>query len=603
MKQIQSVFNYINLYIKSFRFVCRSSGKLTAALLLLVPVQALLPTVTLYLTDRIISQIQSGDPDLLALLLAVWGTAFIAGNLASPMVTFVQGQLTDQLTYRLNLSIMEQSERLQTIDHYEDSKFRDQISLLSSESSWRPVNLLVFGTSLMMNAISLVSMFMLLCSFQPVIAVLLFAALIPQGVLSYKIQQQAFETLVSNSEDSRKLAYYSETLLSAAHIKEVRLYRLYGFFQNKYRSAYRRIHASVQKGRVRQCVFASAFLILTGVVSVLGFCHIAYAVRGHRLDVGTILVYTSAIVYTIQGISRFVEDSSLLYDTLLYMSNLFSYLAIENAAGFDGTREWTDFGEMKVENLSFRYPQCEKQVLDEVSFSVKKGEKIAIVGENGAGKSTLVKLILRLYRQNSGTVKFDGVCFEDFEIESYRRQFGAVFQDFSRFDLTVRENVILSEECTQKTDEDVLAALRQSGFADGSVNDMVNDIPCGQMLGKQFGDSRELSGGQWQKLALARAFYRDADILILDEPTAALDPETEFLVFNRFMELAKDKTVLFVTHRMASVRDADKVLFLKDGRVLGFDAHEVLLRTNGHYREICQMQASMYQDLEKECMA
>lgn len=338
---------------------------------------------------------------------------------------------------------MEQSERLQTIDHYEDSKFRDQISLLSSESSWRPVNLLVFGTSLMMNAISLVSMFMLLCSFQPVIAVLLFAALIPQGVLSYKIQQQAFETLVSNSEDSRKLAYYSETLLSAAHIKEVRLYKLYGFFQNKYRSAYRRIHASVQKGRVRQCVFASAFLILTGVVSVLGFCHIAYAVRGHRLDVGTILVYTSAIVYTIQGISRFVEDSSLLYDTLLYMSNLFSYLAIENAAGFDGTREWTDFGEMKVEHLSFRYPQCEKQVLDEVSFSVKKGEKIAIVGENGAGKSTLV------------------------------------------------------------------------------------------------------------------------------------------------------------THRMASVRDADKVLFLRDGRVLGFDAHEVLLRTNGHYREICQMQASMYQDLEK----
>lgn len=178
-----------------------------------------------------------------------------------------------------------------------------------------------------------------------------------------------------------------------------------------------------------------------------------------------------------------------------------------------------------------------------------------------------------------------------------------MFQDFSRFDLTVRENVTLSEECTQKTDEDVLAALRQSGFADGSVNDMANDmtnvITCGQMLGKRFGDSRELSGGQWQKLALARAFYRDADILILDEPTASLDPETEFLVFCRFMELAKDKTVLFVTHRMASVRDADKVLFVRDGRVLGFDAHEVLLRTNGHYREICQMQASMYQDLEK----
>lgn len=594
MKKFQSVLHYLKLYIKSFQFVCGSSGKLTAALLLLIPVQALLPTVTLYLTNRIISQVQSGHPNRLSLLLAVWGIAFVAGNLASPMVTFVQGQLTDRLTYRLNFSIMEQSEKLQTIDHYEDSGFRDQLSLLSSESSWRPVNLLVFGSSLMMNVVSLVSMFVLLCSFQPVIAVLLFTALIPQGVLSYKIQQQAFETLVSNSEDSRKLAYYSGTLLSAEHIKEVRLYHLYGFFQDKYRSAYRRIHASVQKGRIRQWIFASVFLILTGAVSVLGFCQITYAVCGHRLDIGTILVYTSAIVYTIQGISRFVEDSSLLYDTLLYMSDLFAYLAIENTAGFDGTKEWTDFGEMKVENLSFRYPQGEKQVLDKVSFSVKKGEKIAIVGENGAGKSTLVKLILRLYRQSGGTVKFDGVCFEEFDIESYRKQFCAVFQDFSRFDLTVRENVTLSEVCTQKTDEDVLAALRQSGFAEGAGG----EISCGQMLGKRFGDSRELSGGQWQKLALARAFYMDADILILDEPTAALDPRTEFLVFGKFMELSKDKTVLFVTHRMASVVNADKVLFLGAGRVLGFDTHEALLGTNERYREICRMQASMYQDIQ-----
>lgn len=592
MKKIQSVFNYINLYIRSFRFVCQSSGKLTLALLLLIPVQALLPTVTLYLTNKIISQVQTGDLGQLTLLLAVWGLSFIAGNLASPMVTFVQGQLTDQLTYRLNFSIMEQSEKLQTIDCYEDSAFRDQVSLLSSESSWRPVNLLVFGTSLMMNAISLASMFILLCSFQPVIAVLLFVALVPQGVLSYKIQQQAFETLVSNSEDSRKLAYYSETLLSAEHIKEVRLYSLYGFFQNKYKSTYQRIHARVQKGRIRQWVFASVFLILTGVISVLGFCHITYAVCGRRLELGTILVYTSAIVYTIQGISRLVEDSSLLYDTLLYMSRLFSYLAMENTAGFDGTRDWTDFGEMAVEKLSFRYPQGDKQVLDQISFTVKKGEKIAIVGENGAGKSTLVKLILRLYRQGGGTVKFDGVSFEEFNIEAYRKQFGAVFQDFSRFDLTVRENVTLSKERTQESDRRVLEALRQSGFSDGLAG-----LSCDQMLGKRFEDSRELSGGQWQKLALSRAFYMDADILILDEPTAALDPKTEFLVFDKFMELSRNKTVLFVTHRMASVRNADKVLLLKDGRVIGFDTHETLLRTCDSYRETCQMQASMYQDL------
>lgn len=592
MKHIKSICSYITLYIKSFRFVWKTSEKLMSALLLLIPVQALLPTVTLYLTNRIVSQVQAGHSGQLAFLLAVWGIAFIAGNLASPMVTFVQGQLTDRLTYQLNVSIMKQSEQIQTIDCYEDSEFYDKIRLLSAESGWRPVNLLVFGTSLMMNAISLVSMFVLLCSFHAVIAIVLFIILIPQGILSYRIQQQAFETLVSNSEDSRKLSYYSETLLSAEHIKEVRLYGLYGFFQNKYSSTYLRIHSKVQKGRVRQCVFASVFLMITGAVSVLGFCHITYAVSCQRLDIGTILIYTSAIVYTIQGISRFVEDSSMLYDTLLYMSNLFSYLAIETTAGFDGTKEWTDFSRIRIDNLSFRYPQGEKKVLDHVSFAVKKGEKIAIVGENGAGKSTLVKLILRLYHPDSGTVTFDGVRFEEFDIDQYREQFCAVIQDFSRFDLTLRENVILAEANTQKADAAVMEALSQSGFTDETTADLSLD----QMLGKQFDGARELSGGQWQKLALSRAFYMDADILILDEPTAALDPRMEYLVFNKFMELSQNKTVLFVTHRLASVRNADKVLLLKNGKVLGFDTHEALVQTNDYYRELYQMQAAMYQN-------
>lgn len=223
---------------------------------------------------------------------------------------------------------------------------------------------------------------------------------------------------------------------------------------------------------------------------------------------------------------------------------------------------------------------------------MKKGEKIAIVGENGAGKSTLVKLILRLYHQNSGTVRFDGVHFEEFDIDSYRKQFCAVFQDFSKFDLTLRENVTLAEERTQKTDAAVVEALRRGGFTDETTSGLSLD----QMLGKRFDDARELSGGQWQKLALSRAFYRDSDIFILDEPTAALDPRIEFMIFNKFMELSENKTVLFVTHRLASVRNADKVLLLKNGKVLGFDTHEALMQANDYYRELYQMQAAMYQD-------
>ncbi|MDE6985092.1 MAG: hypothetical protein K2O99_11255, partial [Lachnospiraceae bacterium] len=371
MKHIKTFIKYILLYVKSLRFVWKASKRLTMILLALIPMQAVLPAVTLYLTNIIINQAFRSGSDRLAILLTAWGIVFIVGNLVSPLITYVQGQLTDRLTFRFNTSIMQQAEKLQTIDYYEDSAFYDKISLLGSESGWRPVNLIVFGTSLVSSAVSLLSMFGLLCSFQPVVAILLAAALIPQGILSYRIQQQAFETLMSGSEDSRKLAYYSEALLTAEYVKEVRLYGLYGFFHNKYKSAYLRLCSRVRQNRIRQCVLALVFLLLTGVVGVAGFGYITCAVAQKALEPGTILIYTSAIAGTIQGISRFVEDSSLLYDTLLYMSNLFEYLAIETAPGFDGTQLWKDFRQMRIEHLGFRYPQGENEVLRDVSFTVK----------------------------------------------------------------------------------------------------------------------------------------------------------------------------------------------------------------------------------------
>ncbi|MDE6983413.1 MAG: ABC transporter ATP-binding protein/permease, partial [Lachnospiraceae bacterium] len=194
------------------------------------------------------------------------------------------------------------------------------------------------------------------------------------------------------------------------------------------------------------------------------------------------------------------------------------------------------------------------------------------------------------YPRSKGTVCFDDTRIEEFDIEAYRGQFCAVFQDFAKFDLTLQENVTLAQDTSDSVGRKVLEALRQSGFWD----DMTSDIPLEKMLGKRFEDARELSGGQWQKLALARAFYKDADILILDEPTSALDPKIETLLLDKFLELSQNKTVLYITHRLASVRNADKVLVLKNGEVSGFDTHQTLMQTNVYYRELYQAQAAMY---------
>lgn len=211
------------------------------------------------------------------------------------------------------------------------------------------------------------------------------------------------------------------------------------------------------------------------------------------------------------------------------------------------------------------------------------------MGANGAGKSTLVKLLMRLYSYGEGTITFDGVDIETMDILAYRNRFSAVFQDYAKFNLSLRENVMISDLVNNHSDESVRRYLKQSGFDTKELN-----IGLDQQLGVKFSEGRELSGGQWQKVALARGMYADRSILILDEPTASIDVQTEYELFTRFIEMSKDKTVLFITHRLSLVKQADKVLVLKDGEVVGFDHHDALMDTNSYYRRMYEMQANPY---------
>ena len=232
MKQLKkyNVKNYLSLYFKSFKYLWRASKSNVFVLLLVIPLQALLPSITLYIANYLIDNVYSLSNKILYIVLAAWGLSFLLNNVFAPLVTLVQGKLTDDLTFKLNYDIMKKSEEIETIDYYEDHNFYNDIEILSSESSWRPVNLLVFGTSIISNAILFVSMLFIFASFHVLIALAMLLVLVPQAIIAYSLQAQAFETLVSNSEESRKLEYYSQTLLSSKSIKEVRLYNLYKFF-------------------------------------------------------------------------------------------------------------------------------------------------------------------------------------------------------------------------------------------------------------------------------------------------------------------------------------------------------------------------------------
>ena len=587
MVKVSEYKAYLVLYVKSILYLWKTSPFNILILIITIPIQALLPSLSLYIANILINRMNNLSQQLLFLLLGVWGVAFLLNNIFTPLTTMIQGKLTDDLTYTLNCDIMKKSEEIQTIDYFEDNNFYNDIQLLSSEASWRPVNLLVFGTSIISNAILFISMLVIFASFHPVIALLMLLVLVPQGMISYSLQQQAFEVLVSNSEESRKLEYYSQVLLSSEAIKDVRLYNLYNFFMKKYTQSFSSIKRNIQKTRLKKFNSSVIFLILTALLSVGSFIYIIYSIKVGQLGIGAIMLFSSSIVYAINSMSRLIEDSSLLYDTLLYMEKFFKFIALPSDSKSATVAVPSSIEKIDFVDVSFKYPTNENYALKHISFSVNKGEKIAIVGENGAGKTTLIKLLTRFYNIEEGELLINNISISNFDPEKFRENVSAIFQDFSKFDLTLRENVGISNIQEINADDQILKALEDSGF-ESSLSDL-NTI-----LGKKFDHSRDLSGGQWQKVALARAFFSHSPILILDEPTAALDARTEYELFEKFLKLTEGKTVFFITHRLSSVRQADKILLLRNGRIEGFDKHDALMKTNKYYEELYTMQSSLY---------
>lgn len=587
MVKVSEYKTYLALYVKSILYLWKTSPFNVLILIVTIPIQALLPSLSLYIANILINRMNNLSQQLLFLLLGVWGVAFLLNNIFTPLTTMIQGKLTDDLTYTLNCDIMKKSEEIQTIDYFEDNNFYNDIQILSSEASWRPVNLLVFGTSIISNAILFISMLVIFASFHPVIALLMLLVLVPQGMISYSLQQQAFEVLVSNSEESRKLEYYSQVLLSSEAIKDVRLYNLYNFFMKKYTQSFSSIKRNIQKTRLKKFNSSVIFLILTALLSVGSFIYIIYSIKVGQLGIGAIMLFSSSIVYAINSMSRLIEDSSLLYDTLLYMEKFFKFIALPSESKSATVAVPSSIEKIDFVDVSFKYPTNENYALRNISFSVNKGEKIAIVGENGAGKTTLIKLLTRFYNIEEGELLINNISISNFDPEKFRENVSAIFQDFSKFDLTLRENVGISNIQEINADDQILKALEDSGF-ECSLSDL-NTI-----LGKKFDHSRDLSGGQWQKVALARAFFSHSPILILDEPTAALDARTEYELFEKFLKLTEGKTVFFITHRLSSVRQADKILLLRNGRIEGFDKHDSLMRTNKYYEELYTMQSSLY---------
>ncbi|WP_279096520.1 ABC transporter ATP-binding protein [Lactobacillus taiwanensis] len=586
MNHVKKLNQYFKELTRTYHLFFKSAPLVATCVLLLAPLQAIIPLLAVAAGQKVIDQVTNHSPFMEMIIVWIVATAF--QQFLPSLSTMVQGVLTDKLTGFINISLMKKSEDLQSISIFDDSKYFDDLQMLRDDASWRPVNLIVFGVSVLQSFLTLAFMLIYLARYNWWLALLLLIVMVPQSISYYRIQQQSFETMVERSKNARYLHYYSGLLLDRRDAKEVRLFNMFPKIIEKYISLFEQTKKDVNQIRRKQLATSSLFVVLTVGVFGYGFYWFTNSVRTGALEVGVLLMFVSVIGYISTSMARVVEDSSLLYDSLLWIEKYFNFLEYQD--NFEnGTQDFPDdFENLNVKNLSFTYPFSDTEVLHNVSFSVKSGEKIAVVGENGSGKSTLVKLLMRFYDPTNGKISVDNYDLKDINIFDLHKNLSATFQDFSRFKLTLKENVITGYSFNKDRVNNVLKA---SGLGDLLANDHLN---LNTILAKDFENGTDLSGGQWQKVALARDLYADGKIEFLDEPTAALDAKSESEIYQRFLKENDKKTIFFVTHRLSAVRFADKVLFLDGGKISGFDTHTNLLHTNPKYKEMYDLQKDAY---------
>jgi ATP-binding cassette subfamily B protein len=527
-------------------------------------------------------------------------------TLFTRVLALARQTLGARLSIDINVSILEKAQTLE-LAHFEDPEFYDQLTRARREASSRPLSVVTGLLQLGQNAITLAGYIVVLIKFSPLAVVALILAGIPATLVEVRYSNQAFRLRNHRAPENRRVAYLEHVLANDEHAKEVKALGLGGLLLDRYQKLSETFYDEDRRLAMRRAAWGFAVALLGTVAFYGSYVAMALAAAAGRLTLGTMVLYVMAFRQGQQSFQAILNALGGMYEDSLYMSNLFSYLdldvrpvaslgrARENGApaAISATNGHRHLGGIVFENVGFQYPDSDRWALRNVSLTVPAGEKIALVGHNGAGKSTFIKLLTRLYEPTEGRILLDGKDLRDWDAVELRSRIGVVFQDFNQYQFDVSENVGMGS--VDHIDDD---ARVERAIDLGGAREVVDALPRGKraQLGRWFKDGVELSGGQWQKIALARAFMREeADILVLDEPTAALDAEAEHAVFERFKTLAKGKTAILISHRFPTVRMADRILVLDAGHIVEEGTHRELLEGRGRYAHMFELQAHGYQ--------
>jgi ATP-binding cassette subfamily B protein len=589
--------------------VWQTSPGLTCTQLLLRLARALLPIAGLYIAkliiDDVVTLVQMPDRPttllawwtsgrlngLATLLLAEFGLAVLSDVLGRA-VSLVDVLLADQVSNRSSVRLMEHAATLD-LEDFEDAEFQDQLERARRQTSGR-LTLMGQLFSQAQDLVTVASFAAGLLVYAPWLIVLLLVALVPAFLGEAHFNARTYTLDFGRTPERRELDYVRQTAASVETAKEVKIFGLNGFLIERYKRLAAAFYEANKALAVKRAVWGGAFTAFGTAGYYAAYAWIAWRTLEGAFSVGDLTFLAGSFLRLRSLLEGLLTGFSSTAGQALYLNDLFSFfetrpeiLSPANARPFPAPiREGFVF-----EDVGFAYPGAERWAVRHLSFVLKAGEVVALVGENGAGKTTLVKLLTRLYDPDEGRILLDGHDLREYDLEALRGSMGVIFQDFVRYNFSAGDNIAVGRIEERRDHARIERAAGRS-----QADEVIARLPGGyaQRIGKRFKNGVELSGGEWQKVAIARAYMREAEVLILDEPTAALDARAEFEVFQRFKELSRGKTAVLISHRFSSVRMADRIFVLADGKVVASGTHEELVAQPGLYAELFELQAAGY---------